>query len=279
MIEIKKPKEVVPIVNLMKKIERATKFSQVGKGLHRRVIHPEGTDLCIKIPLETEPTPQVVYLMQMEYLMYQVSEAWQFHVVPACDLFLQGTSELIAIYKQFKVKAPHFPFLAPCMVQKYVLEVGDESLIELKQAQKVVLFNWIAGRGDSEKGNSIITKEGNILEIDNELTFYEIKDIPSLHWLLRLEKIREAPLDQELIDHILSLPASIVLNLKEGVFQQLYNQDPRSRARREHRANTKRLVTEVVVRNLLRIQEIISKLNKNSSLLSLNNIKKEINNN
>lgn len=277
MTKNNKPKEVLPIENLMRKIEKARAFSQVSKGLHRRVIYLEDTDLCIKIPLETEPTSQVVYLMQMEYLMYQISEAWKFHVVPSCDLFLQGTSEIINIYKHFKVKAPHLHFLAPCMVQKYILEKGDESLIQLKQAQKVVFFNWIAGRGDSEKFNSVITKEGNVLEIDNELTFYDLKGIPTKHWLLGLEKIGNAPIDKELIDQILSLPEEIVFNLKEGAFQKLHNQDPRSRARREHRAHTKRLVRDQVIRNLLNIKEIILKLNKTSSLLNLNIIQKEIN--
>jgi hypothetical protein len=38
-------------------------------------------------------------------------------------------------------------------------------------------------------------------------------------------------------------------------------------------------VTEQVVRNLSKIQEIVSKLNKTSAVLNLNIIKKEINNN
>ena len=238
-------------------IQNINFFQEIGIGLHRRTYQAGESGFCIKIPHPNQFSPIILYLMETECLMYQISEHWGFEAVPATDVLLPGSKMLKEISSSFKKHLPNAPISYPILIQKYIPEANVE--IDISHAQKVVIFNWITGRQDRTQKNSISNKEGKIFEIDNELTFTHILQPCNPHWLLGNEKVALTPLKNAFVEEILNLPEDLELNL-----MRIPNKGSKD-------GTELQLVENQVIKNLKILKRIIQ---NQSSIITLDSLQK-----
>jgi hypothetical protein len=198
------------------KIKLAKAFSFLGEGLHRKVYLLEDKELCFKIPKSSIPANISAYWMQVEYLLYQLSAIWDFHVVPFTDIYLSESIELTHICERIRQLHPEIMIEAPIMIQNYVHQEALRNSFDYLHAQKVVFFNWIVGRNDFLRENSKINREGFVIEIDNELVFNDLSIVPGAHWLLEDAEFSEALIEKALLDFILNLSTKVNIFTKQN---------------------------------------------------------------
>jgi hypothetical protein len=184
-------------------------LERIGQGKHKVVYRIKDTDLVIKSPNRFYLlTP----LIQSECLSYEISQQLDFGVVPFIQYLFEGSEEELLI----RERCPHLN--GPFVLQRYIAPCDVP--LDVEHAHKVILFNWITGRYDAKRENSIVDKRGKVWEIDNELGGAKLKrlieereDIYSAesHWLLEEAQIK-VPISDQLLDWILDLPDEIELN-------------------------------------------------------------------
>jgi hypothetical protein len=197
-------------------IKLSNAFTFLGEGLHRQVYLIEDKNLCLKIPKTSIPTNISAYWMQVEYILYQLSACWDFHVIPFTDIYLKKSIELTHILERIRGLQSEIIAEAPIMVQNYVHEGMDLNSFDYEHAQKVMFFNWIVGRNDFLRENSKINKQGFVIEIDNELVFNDLSIVPGAHWLLQDAEFSEATIDGALLDFILNLSTQVNIFTKQN---------------------------------------------------------------
>lgn len=173
----------------------------VGYGSRRTAFRINGTELLIK---SEDVSVSLSSHRQTECILYEMSELLGFDVVPFTHYMAPQSKEALLIKERC-------PDLKPGILQKFIEEVRAIAL-HIEHAQKVIFFNWISGRGDTKKANSIVDCEGKVWEVDNELGEVPLaeRNIDS-HWLLREKQINTS-IPCALLNQILNLPDTIELN-------------------------------------------------------------------
>jgi hypothetical protein len=186
----------------------------IGKGKHRVVYRIRNTDLLIKSPntFYTLMPPFILFIprIQSECIAYEISQQLNFGVVPFFQYVSSGSDEDLLISERCPA------LIGPLVLQSYIAPY--DVALDVEHAHKVVIFNWITGRYDAKRENSIVDGRGRVWEVDNELLGAKLKKLVEFdedgqesHWLLYEAQIEE-PLSELLLDWILDLPNEIELN-------------------------------------------------------------------
>ncbi len=273
-----RPKETLPAYNLMQEISDATYFKEIGNGLHRKIYRIGDSNICMKVPHPEHFTPTILYLMQCEFMMYQISHIWNFDVVPFTKVILHNSKEIEQITEAFtKVnKGDHLYY--PLLIQKYIEPENLDRELDLVHAQKVLIFNWITGRQDRARTNSVVNSEGKIFEVDNELTFNTICVRTEPHWLLDSVEFPNIPLKENLIEGILNLPQMIPLKLETLPGNHVVHSHPRARQIKASRNVTVMKVQNQVIDNLITLKSIIRNLQKSKTQITPQIIEDQVKN-
>ncbi len=272
-----RPKETLPISNIMEEIVHAPYFKDIGIGLHRKTYRIGESRFCLKVPHPNQFAPIVLYLMQCEFMMYQISHIWSFDVVPFTKVILHNSTEIEQISAVFNKVNKNDHLQYPLLIQNYV-QPKTPYQIDLHQAQKTLIFNWITGRQDREKENSVVNKEGKVFEIDNELTFSRIEKPQKPHWLLDIPLINESPLNKTLINGILGLPETISLKLETLPVGHASHSHPRARQIKSYKNGTIEQVQNQVIENLKTLKSVIHNLEINNVQITPKTIEEAIEN-
>jgi hypothetical protein len=179
----------------------------IGGGFHREVYKIKNTDFVLKAPNSHHKKMLFLFLpmIQSEWIAYEISQRMHFDVVPFFHYIVPGSEEEMLISQRCPT------LLGPLVLQSNI--TPTEATLDVQHAHKVILYNWITGRYDTKRENSVVDAEGRVWEVDNELggadltrllTFDEDID-HRLHWLLYEKKIQE-PLSEWLLDWVLDLP-------------------------------------------------------------------------
>ncbi len=267
-LNLPRPKETLPAYNLMREIHDAPYFKDIGKGLHRKIYQIGESNICMKVPHPEHYTPTILYMMQSEFIMYQISHIWNFDVVPFTKVILHNSKEIEEISAAFNKVHKNDRLYYPILIQNYVNSGNINKELDLHQAQKALLFNWITGRHDRAKENSAINANGQIFEIDNELTFSKIEEIHELHWLLSDPIINETPFNETLIQGVLKLPQMIPLKLETLPENPLRRRHPRAHQIKRFRNTTIEKIQNQIIENLTILKSIIHNLQKNNSQIT-----------
>lgn len=196
------------LINILK---NSADFEIVNKGGHRFLYKLGESNLCIKSPAPGQLTRIIFDTMQIECLMFQISHSLGFNVVPFTKLVENQSEE----FKYIVLRAKQNKIYSPILLQSFIRSAPSTPLLDIPFAQKVLFFNWITGRSDQTRENSIVTLDGKIYEIDNELAFYKVETTPE-HWLLKEDSFNKTPFETNLLDWILHLPEQINLR-QEGI--------------------------------------------------------------
>jgi hypothetical protein len=184
-------------------------LEMIGIGKRRIAYRIRGTDLLIKVPKELcVLTP----LIQCECIFYEISEQLHFGVVPFIHYASLGSEEASLI----ATRCP--TLMQPMVLQRYI--TPSDAPLDIEHAHKVIFFNWITGRYDATRENSIVDAAGKVWEVDNEIGGGRLKRRVKVteegqideesHWLLGMEEVK-GPISEALLAWILDLPDQIEL--------------------------------------------------------------------
>lgn len=127
--------------------------------------------------------------LKYDLLAFKISQHFELHVVPATTIINNNDklkiTENTIFQKAVNLNDNQF-HIQNLKTQKSNFE---ENFINLKNLHEAILFNLLTGRKDGRKENSVIDKNNNIQEIDNE----QIGNNKTDSWLLKKKYIPIIP--------------------------------------------------------------------------------------
>ena len=207
------PIEAHPISDVITHLSNIEYIDTVGSGVNRQVFKLGESGFCLKIPHKRtgggkNQIASSLLRMNKEVMMYEVSQKLGFNVVPFTKLILKNSPEFQHLVNAFSEEKKKGIFEQSWILQRYVVDLNKKTEFDLDNVQKVLLFNWLTGRGDQIRVNSAINLDGKVFEIDNEIGFNHSKTTIA-HWLMTMPVVKGALMEKEVIPFILHLPEQI----------------------------------------------------------------------
>lgn len=181
-------------------------LESIGGGLNRIVYKIQGRQEVIKC-LRRERNESLCASTQRECIAYEISRDLGFYVVPPTQPILPNSEEEQICLRENKEN--------PVILQDFINECEEQFALHIEHAHKVIFFNWITGRSDKKRVNSVIDPEGRVWEVDNEFMGGKLLEITNLsHWLFVNKEVVRTPIDTAVLDWVVQLPDQIKLERK-----------------------------------------------------------------
>ena len=181
----------------------------LANGSHKKVYNIQDTDLVLKEPGENDIDKAKIWFRN-ECLAFLISEKLNLGIVLFVALVDAGKISDQRVCHQYpglrevisQQQGGRLVMLQQCMPESIKKNVNPS--INIEDGHKALFFNLITGRGDTKQRNSIVDKNGHIWEVDNDYISGRLSgDMLKRHWLANMVTVWEAPISDELLNHIL----------------------------------------------------------------------------